>query len=207
MHFAQVARSVDVQAITGAEVTLKDGSHLTLLAETRQGYSNLCNILSYSYIASDRRNPGLDPKYLPELADGIILLTGCRKGPVTSLLAQGRQQEAQETLGQYLDWFGAANVFVELQQNLVQGDVQRNRQLIELARSLGVALVATNNVHYHIPERHRLQDALVAIRHNQSLEETHPGGAGPAGSFTSSLRRKWRTCFGSALNLLKTRCG
>ena len=182
MHFAQVARSVDVQAITGAEVTLKDGSHLTLLAETRQGYINLCNILSYSYIAGDRRNPGLDPKYLPELADGIILLTGCRKGPVTSLLAEGRQREAQETLGQYLDWFGAANVFVELQQNLVQGDVQRNRQLIELARSLSVEVVATNNVHYHVPERHRLQDALVAIRHNQSLEETHSERR-PSGQF------------------------
>ena len=182
MHFAQVARSVDMRAITGAEVTLKDGSHLTLLAETQQGYSNLCNILSYSYIASDRRNPGLDPTYLSELADGIILLTGCRKGPLTSFLAQGRQREAQETLSQYLDWFGAANVFVELQQNLVQGDVQRNRQLIELSRSLGVSLVATNNVHYHIPERHRLQDALVAIRHNQSLEETHPERR-PSGQF------------------------
>ena len=182
MHFAQVARSVEVRAITGAEVTLKDGSHLTLLAETQQGYSNLCNILSYSYITGDRRNPGLDPKYLSELASGIILLTGCRKGPVTSLLTEGRQQEAQETLGQYLDWFGAANVFVELQQNLVQGDVQRTRQLIELARSLGVEVVATNNVHYHVPERHRLQDALVAIRHNQSLEETHPKRR-PSGQF------------------------
>jgi error-prone DNA polymerase len=185
MHFAQVARSVDMQAITGAEVTLKDGSHLTLLAETQQGYRNLCNILSYSYISGDRRNPGLDPKYLSnpaKLTDGIILLTGCRKGPVTSLLAQGRQREAQETLGQYLDWFGPANVFVELQQNLVQGDAQRNRQLIKLAHSLGVEVVATNNVHYHVPERHRLQDALVAIRHNQSLEETHPERR-PSGQF------------------------
>mgnify|MGYP003727738243 CR=1 FL=1 len=75
MHFAQVARSVGVQAITGAEVTFKDGSHLTFLAETRQGYRNLCNLLSYSHIASDRRNPRLDPRYLPELAEGLILAT------------------------------------------------------------------------------------------------------------------------------------
>jgi len=179
MHFAQVARTVGVQAITGAEVTLKDGAHLTLLAETRQGYSNLCNLLSYSHIASDRRNPRLDPRYLPELAEGLILFTGCRKGPLSSLLAapslsSKKQREAQETLEQYLEWFGAQNVFVELQQNLVQGDTQRNRRLTQLARKLGVGLVATNNVHYHAPERHRLQDALVAIRHNRSLEETHP---------------------------------
>ena len=182
MHFAQVARTLDVQAITGAEVTLTDGSHLTLLAETRQGYSNLCNLLSYSHITGDRQTPGLDPRHLPDLAQGIILLTGCRQGSLSHLLAEGRQQEAEETLQQYLDWFGAANVFVELQENLVQGDTQRNRQLIVLARRLGVGVVATNNTHYHVPERHRLQDALVAIRHNLSLEETHPERR-PSGQF------------------------
>ena len=72
-----------------------------------------------------------------------------------------------------MDWFGIANVFVELQQNLVQGDTWRNRQLAKLAVESGVEVVATNNVHYHIAERHRLQDALVSIQHNLSLDETH----------------------------------
>jgi error-prone DNA polymerase len=182
MHFAEVARSLELQAVTGAEVTLKDGSHLTMLTETRQGYRNLCNLLSYSHITGGRRSPGLDPKYLPELAEGLILLTGCRKGPISGLLTKGQQRGAEDVLRQYLDWFGAANVFVELQQNLVQGDTQRNRRLIELARGLGVGVAATNNVHYHIPERHRLQDALVAIGHNQSLENTHPQRR-PSGQF------------------------
>ena len=173
MHFAQVAKNLEMQAITGAEVTLKDGSHLTLLAETRQGYNNLCNLISYAYIAGERRNPGLDLKYLPELAQGIVLLTGCRNGRLSLLLSEGRHREAEDTLTQYLDWFGRANVFVELQQNLVRGDTPRNRRLVDLARQYDLSLVATNNVHYHVPERHRLQDALVAIRHNQSLEETH----------------------------------
>jgi len=173
MHFAQVARTLEVQAVTGVEVSLKDGSHLTLLAETQRGYSNLCNIISYSYIAGDRRNPSLDLKSLPELTQGIILLTGCRQGRLASLLAEGRSREAEEQLEQYLDWFGTPNVFVELQQNLVRGDTPRNRRLVELASKYGLEVVATNNVHYHVPERHRLQDALVAIRHNQSLEETH----------------------------------
>ena len=62
---------------------------------------------------------------------------------------------------------------MELQQNLVRGDTLRNRRLISLGEKLGVGVVATNNVHYHAPDRHRLHDALVAIRHNKSLEETH----------------------------------
>ncbi|MDA1129356.1 MAG: DNA polymerase III subunit alpha [Chloroflexi bacterium] len=179
MHFAQVAKTLDIQAITGAELTIKDGengkdgSHLTFLAESQEGYSQLSNLISYSYIAGDRRNPALDLKYLPDRVNGLLLLTGCRSGRVPSLLTEGRYVEAETQLRQYLDCFGTDNVFVELQQNLVQGDVQRNRRLIDLARKLGVGTVATNNVHYHVPERHRLQDALVSIKHNRSLEETH----------------------------------
>ena len=179
MHFAQVAKTLEIQFITGVEMTIKDGqdgqenSHLTFLAETKDGYSQLSNLISYSYIAGDRKNPALDLKYLPDDLDGLILLTGCRTGRVPSLLTEGRFAEAETQLRQYLDWFGTDNVFVELQQNLVQGDTSRNRRLIDLARKLGAPTVATNNVHYHVSERHRLQDALVSIKNNLSLEQTH----------------------------------
>ena len=82
----------------------------------------------------------------------------------------GRADEAE--VKKYLEWFGTNGVFVELQRNLVCGDTQRNRRLVDLARGLNVGVVATNNVHYHVPGRHRLQDALVAVRHNKSLDET-----------------------------------
>ena len=185
MHFAQVAKTLNMQSITGVEMTIKggepgkgrkegeDNSHLTFLAENQNGYSQLSNLVSYSYVASDRRNPALDLKYLPDDLDGLILLTGCRTGRVPSLLTEGRFAEAEAQLKQYLGWFGADNVFVELQQNLVQGDTSRNRRLIDLAKKLGVPTVATNNVHYHVPERYQLQDALVSIKNNLSLEETH----------------------------------
>ena len=173
MHFAQVARALDVRAITGVEVTLADDSHLTLLAETRQGYANLCNAVSYAYITGERREPRLDSRHLSELAGGVVLLTGCRKGRVSQLLEYGRVRDAEEQLEQYLEWLGAGNVFVELQQNLVRGDTRRNKRLADIARKYGVEMVATNNVHYHAPERRRLQDALVAVKHNRSLEETH----------------------------------
>ena len=185
MHFAQVAKTVGIQAITGAELSIKEGkldkddpgsnpdSHLTFLAETQEGYSQLSNLISYSYVAGERKNPALDLKYLPDRVDGLILLTGCRSGRLPRLMTEGRFAEAETQLRQYLDWFGTDNVFVELQQNLVQGDTGRNRRLIDLAGRLGVPTVATNNVHYHVSDRHRLQDALVSIKHNRSLDETH----------------------------------
>ena len=173
MEFARAATGLDIRPITGAEVTLKDGSHLTLLAENRKGYGNLCRLVSYSRIGGDRRDPRLDPKYLPQHAEGLILLTGCSKGMVPQLASAGKLKRAEAEAKRYLEWFGAGNVFFELQRNLAYGDTQRNRRLTELARKLGAGVVATNNVHYHVPERHRLQDALVAVRHCKTLEETH----------------------------------
>ena len=173
MEFAQAAKDLKIKAIIGAEVTLTGGSHLTLLAETQKGYSNISRLISRAYFDGDRRDPQLGPKRIQEHAEGVMLLTGCRNGELSSLLAGERFQEAETLLRSYLEWFGAENVFVELQQNLVCGDTSRSRRLVELAKRLGVGVVATNNVHYHVPDRHRLQDALVAIRHNKTLEETH----------------------------------
>ena len=119
MHFAKVARSLNVQPITGAEITMKDGSHLTLLAETRQGYSNLCNLLTYSRMEpdGDRLDPRLTPLLLAEHAEGLVLLTGCSEGRVPRLITEGRVNEAETQLRSYLDWFGAGNVFIELQNH------------------------------------------------------------------------------------------
>jgi len=73
----------------------------------------------------------------------------------------------------YLEWFGHDNYFLELQNNLVFGDLQRNKMLATLAAETGAQMVATGNTHYHTRDRHRLQDCLVAISRNSSLEETH----------------------------------
>src|SRR6478672_10654448 len=49
LEFARCARDAGIRPITGAELTLIDGSHLTLLAETQQGYRNLCRLITASY--------------------------------------------------------------------------------------------------------------------------------------------------------------
>ena len=71
----------------------------------------------------------------------------------------------------YLDWFGSDSVYVELQQNFLQGDAGRNRDLAALADRVGAPVVATNDVHYHIAERYRLQHALVAASHNTTIDQ------------------------------------
>ena len=172
MEFALACHDVGLQPIIGCEVTLASSHHLTLLAETRQGYGNLCWLLSQAH-QKDRRCPALDPCLLEGRTEGLLALSGCRTGEVPALLSRDCFQEARQAAQRYLDLFGPENYFLELQQHLVLGDTQRNHRLAELAGELGVGVVATGNVHYHIRERHRLQDCLVAIKHCKPLEETH----------------------------------
>jgi error-prone DNA polymerase len=172
MRFARLSQSLEIKGITGAELTLKGGYHLTLLVENRVGYSNLCRLIMAAY-SGNRENPELDPAVLPEHAAGLICLSGCPEGELSRMIASSRNDEARNLARRYRDWFGPDNYYIELQNNLVQGDTARNRSLLGLARESGVRVVATGNVHYHVRERHRLHDCLVAIRHCKSLEETH----------------------------------
>ena len=201
MRFARKAKRAALRPITGAELSVAatlaptpragdststafigegdaSGSravplHMTLLATSPTGYSNLCNLLSLSHYFSDRRNPELDPRLLPEHAQGLIALSGCARGAIPQALAEGRMEDAAALANQYREWFGKENFYLELQQNLVHGDTLRVRRLVALGRELGIPVVATNNVQYHVKDRHRLQDCLVAIHQRKSLEASH----------------------------------
>ncbi|MBV9358033.1 MAG: DNA polymerase III subunit alpha, partial [Chloroflexi bacterium] len=152
--------------------------HLTLLVESEQGYSNLCRLITLAH-RETRRNPrqpeppALAPELLVGHTDGLIVLSGCRSGEAAQLVDAGRTDEAREALTRLANLFGRENTFVELQHNLVQGDARRVARLAQLACELDLPVVATGNVHYHDRDRHRLQDAMVAIHHRATLESSH----------------------------------
>ena len=173
LEFAQLAESLGVRPITGGELTLTGGSRVVLLARDREGYANISRLFTLAN-AADRREPRLDPVHLAGHAEGVVLLTGGRDGPLARLLEEDRHRKAHRLLEDYREWYGTDGVFVELQQNFVQGDTRRNRELAGLAREMGAPLVATNDVHYHVPARYRLQHALVAARHNTTIEQALP---------------------------------
>lgn len=185
LEFAQFAEASGIRPITGAEVTLVDDSHLTLLAETPTGYANLCRLLTHVHhgrhpapvaVSDENETPSLTPESGPSFgdhADGLILLTGCRQGQLSQAIDAGDITAAKRILAQYIEWFGKDQVFVELQHNEVFGDTARIRALVDLANTMQVRYVATGNVHYHVSSRHRLQDVLVAIRARSTLDQCH----------------------------------
>ncbi|MBA3336931.1 MAG: DNA polymerase III subunit alpha, partial [Chloroflexia bacterium] len=172
MEFAQLAVAAGIAPITGTELTLADDSHVTLLAATPAGYANLCGLLTAAHhgrpLDLGKREAGENRCH-----EGLILLTGCRRGQLARAIDAGEYHAAEAILRGYVAAFGAEQVVVELQQNLVHGDTARIAHLVALAERAGVAYAATGNVHYHQRDRHRLQDVLVAIRHRTTLDQTH----------------------------------
>ena len=154
----------------------------------------------------DRREPRLDPSYLPAHADGVTLLTGGRDGPLSALMEQGKSSKARERLRKYMDWFGEDSVYVELQRNFLRGDAKRNRLLSELARECGAPVVATNDALYHSPERYKLQHALVAVSHNATIDGALPH-ISPNDQLhlksAEQMRRMFRHCPEAINNALK----
>ena len=170
LEFAKLARQWGIKPITGGQMVLLDGSRVTLLARDRKGHANLSRLFTEAN-GVDRRAPLLDPMRLADHGEGLVLITGCADSPLSRLLVEGKETEAGALLEQYQESVGRDAVFVGLQQNRVFGDTTRNKRLVEMARRMGVPLVATNDALYHLPTRYKLQTILTAIKHNQTLGE------------------------------------
>ena len=170
LEFAHAARDAGVRPITGCELTLAGGAHVTLLVETAAGYRNLCRLLTLAH-AHDRRSPAATLDQLAVHADGLHCLSGCaRDGLVAREVAAGRSREAAAAARRLRGIFGRDRFAIELQRPYWRGDARRNRLLAELAGELRLRTVATGDVHAHSARRAFLQDALVAIRLNTTLD-------------------------------------
>src|ERR671917_480634 len=192
MEMAQALKPLGIRPITGAELTLDDGTHLTLLCESREGYTNLCRLITASHwhtrrwaregwTEGGRRQDPIDGEpsiglgALEHLTNGLVCLSGCAgNGVVASRVAADDHPGAARVARHLLRLFGRDHFRIEVQRPYWRHDRRRNKLLTELAERLGVPCVATGNVHVHSRERIALQDAMVAVRHGATLDETEP---------------------------------
>ena len=102
-----------MRPITGAEVTLEGGCHVTLLVETPEGYANLCRLLTLAH-ADDRLEPSLPPEKLAERNDGLVCLSGCAR--------HGLAVHDPNAAASLAAAFGRERFFAELQRPYERGD-------------------------------------------------------------------------------------
>jgi len=158
VKFLQACRKVGVKPLIGAALEV-DGAEMLLIARNLRGYSNLCRLLSIAHADQPKGE-----------ARATLATVAQHRGDLFYLSATNEEK----TLRGLQEALGNTSVFSELHHHLGSEDSWVLEGRAAMAKRCGAPVIATNEVHYHVRERRRLHDVLVAIRHRATLEEARP---------------------------------
>ncbi len=145
--------------------------HLTLLAETNEGYRNLIQLSSLAFMEGYYYKPRMDWDLISRYSKGLIATTSCLGGHVLQSLLKGDDKGALEKAARLQDIFGRDNLFVELQDHGLAAQYETNPKLIEIATKLGAPLLATNDSHYTHRHDHEAHGALLCVQTGAMLSD------------------------------------
>jgi DNA polymerase-3 subunit alpha len=186
VQFFKQAKAKGVKPILGCEVYVAPQSrfdkkpgpadevhhhHLILLVKDDRGYRNLCRLITQSYTEGFYYRPRIDKELLALHAEGLIGLSSCLKGEVSSWLVRGFADKAEEAAREYAGIFGPGDFYIELQDHGLADQKAVNPQLVAIARKLDLPLVATNDIHFARREDAESQDVLVCIQTNRKISD------------------------------------
>ncbi len=171
------AGDAGVKPVLGCEVYVADDrriqrkgyAHLTLLAETNEGYGNLIKLASAGYLEGYYYKPRVDWDLLASHAKGLVALSGCLSGRVAKALENGNRPEAEAEVARLVDIFGRESVYLEIQDAGLEVQKGINAALAEISQGTGLPLVATGDVHYLRHEDARAHEALLCIQSGDTL--------------------------------------
>jgi DNA polymerase-3 subunit alpha len=178
IEFYQNCRKAGVKPILGCEIYLapqsmedkkdlvgrKRATHMTLLAETNEGWNNLSKLVSKGHLEGlYHGKPRVDRTALRQFSKGIICLTGCISGPVNEWLLAGDEDKARETLAELVDIFGKENTYVEIHNHGLEPQRRVTPGLLKLAAEFGLKPVAANDVHFLNRNDHEAHDVMICI--------------------------------------------
>ena len=180
--------------VTGEDGIPRLRTHLVVLAESREGWGNLCTLITRARLDHPRGEPRVTLDQLVQHTAGLFALTGCPRGWVPQLLALGEggatggaahggatragalltrdesDRLARSALGTLADAFGQ-RLAVECWDHALPEEHALVQRLVPLARAQGLPWVVTNDVHYARARGRIAHDVLAALRHGATLDE------------------------------------
>jgi len=185
IDFYKACKTEGIKPIIGCEIYVAPNSrfdrepgasedryyHLVLLAENNIGYQNLMKIVSRGFIEGFYYKPRVDYEVLREYNEGIIALSACLGGEVSSNLRRGFYAEAKKSAQNLEDIFGKDNFFLELQDHGLEEQKSVNQGLLRLSEETGIKLVATNDVHYTYEDDAESHDILLCIQTQKKVTD------------------------------------
>ena len=184
IDFYKAAKAAGVKPIIGCEVyvarrTISDRVHgldnkpyhLVLLCKDRTGYENLCLLVSEAHINGFYGKPRVDLELLEKHHEGLIATSACLAGGVSQHLLQEDYEGAKTYALNLARIFGEDNFYLELQDHGIEEQRAANQGIMRLARETGLPLIVTNDAHYLRKENAKMQDVMVCIQTNTTLDD------------------------------------
>src|SRR5499427_8711302 len=184
IEFYQEAQRAGVKPIIGCEVYVAPGSHkdrppsrresayhFTLLAENETGYRNLVKLVTAAHLDGFHYAPRIDKEMLAARSEGLIGLSGCLAGEINSAIQANNIEKAKQSAAEYRDILGAENFFVELHDHGMEEQKMCNVALVQIARDLGIPLVAANDVHFLRRSDHEAHDVMLCIGTGKMVQD------------------------------------
>ena len=184
IEFYQEAQRAGVKPIIGCEVYVAPGSHkdrppsrresayhFTLLAENEIGYRNLVKLVTAAHLDGFHYAPRIDKALLAERSAGLIGLSGCLAGEINNAIQANNIEKAKQSAAEYRDILGAENFFMELHDHGMEEQKMCNSALVQIARDLGVGMVAANDVHFLRRSDHQAHDVMLCIGTGKMVQD------------------------------------
>jgi error-prone DNA polymerase len=168
-RFHLTAAKMEIRAHIGAEVTSVAGWRYPLLVESREGYQNLCRLITRMKLRVRKGEGHIEREELAGMHNGLICLTGGEEGPLAAALQNGGIAQGTECVCQLCELFGRENVYIELQRHYCRDEEARNQAAVDIARKLSLPLLATNGVRHALPHERELLDVFTCLRHHHVL--------------------------------------
>ena len=146
-------------------------NHLIVLAKNMQGYKNLMKLSTAGFLEGFYYRPRIDKELLAKHHDGLIGMSACLHGEISSHLLHGNAEEAARSARQYRDIFGEDNFFIEIMENGLPDQTRANKGLMELSKKHGFPLVATNDCHYLSKDDAEAHEVLLCIQTGKTMED------------------------------------
>jgi error-prone DNA polymerase len=168
-RFHLAMKKLERKAHIGAEITCEEGGRLALLAASREGYQNLCRLITRMKLRSEKGKGATQLGEVTKFSRGLICLTGGDEGLFAHTLREKGVKPAAAYLSELCEIFGHDNVYVELQRHFRREEERRNQVAVALARVLHLPLLATNGVCHALSGEQEILDVFTCLRHHRVL--------------------------------------
>src|SRR6476646_9060211 len=184
IEFYQEAQRAGIKPIIGCEAYVARGSHkdrpgswrdaayhFTLLVRDETGYRNLVKLITAAHLDGFHYAPRIDKEPLAARSEGLIGLSGCLAGEINTAIQSNNIEKAKQSAAEYRDILGAENFFIELHDHGMEEQRKCNTALVQIARDMGVGLVAANDVHFLRRSDHEAHDVMLCIGTGKMVQD------------------------------------